>query len=97
MGEGEEVDVGVAEGVPGDGVAAEAEGGDGAHEAERVEQVLLGDSRVEIAGVERSLRGVRSAVLARRLWPRRRRAPRRRRKRRRGRRSSRGQFLVRHC
>ena len=37
MGQGVEVDVGIAEGFSGDGVAAEADWGDGAHETKRVD------------------------------------------------------------
>ncbi len=46
------VDVGVAEGATGDGIAADADGGDGTHGVEDFVKEAFGDFREEIAHVE---------------------------------------------
>lgn len=51
----EEVDVGVTEGLAGERVGADPDGRDLAHLPEHRQQVRLGDVRVEIADVQRTL------------------------------------------
>ncbi len=46
------VDVGVAEGAAGDGIAADADGGDGTHGVEDFVEEAFGDFREEVAHVE---------------------------------------------
>eukprot|EP00053_Salpingoeca_punica_P016475 m.155780 g.155780 ORF g.155780 m.155780 type:complete len:676 (+) comp16970_c2_seq3:460-2487(+) len=88
---GVEVDVGVAEGAAGDGVAADADRGDGANSGvEALEEHGLVDVRVQVADVERDQRGGGVRGHAERQARRRASTGRRRR----GHRGSRGRALV---